>query len=84
MHAWLDHRLAEALGLEPAFNGRQDLVVAERQGRDIGSVQICEMNRLHAVCLLRWFLTDSPYNRRRDDVPQGLLSSLSSLMIGLL
>ena len=47
MDARLDHRLAEALGPEPGFDGVEDLVVVERQPRDVRPVEIGEVDLAH-------------------------------------
>ena len=47
VHPRLDDRLAAALGGEAGFDRCQDVVVAERQRRDVETVEIGDVDRLH-------------------------------------
>ena len=42
MHARLDHRLAPALRREPRLDRGQDLVVGQRERRDVGPLEVVD------------------------------------------
>lgn len=48
MDARLDHRLALALGDEPGFDGADDLGIAQAKGFNVESIEVVDIDRLHA------------------------------------
>jgi hypothetical protein len=47
VHARLDHGLAVALRLQRGLDRGEDLVVGQREPRDVGTVQVGQINFLH-------------------------------------
>jgi hypothetical protein len=51
--AWLDDRLAEALGAQPVLHGGEYLGVVQRELFDVRAIEEGEPHRVHGLCSLR-------------------------------